>query len=123
MPKVTFQPTFLTAEPVTIEVDSGVTIQQAAYAAGVPIGDACGGVCACSTCHVHVVRGFDDLAEIEDEEDDILDKAQEVTAESRLGCQVKLPAGADIEVRVTRESEEAFSNEHPEHREAFARAR
>lgn len=115
MPKVTFLPTFLTGE-TSVDVAPGTSIQQAAYAAAVPIGDACGGNCACSTCHVHVLVGFDDLEDMEDDEDDILGKALDVTAQSRLGCQTEVGA-ADLVVRITRESQVAYCNEHPEHRE------
>ncbi|MCA9538746.1 MAG: 2Fe-2S iron-sulfur cluster binding domain-containing protein [Myxococcales bacterium] len=115
MPKVRFLPTFLNAEPVEVEVRPGTTIQQAAYDAQVPIGDACGGNCACSTCHVHVMEGFDDLSEMDDPEDDILGKAEDVQFTSRLGCQAEI-GRADVVIRITRESQLAFINEHPEHR-------
>ncbi len=122
MPTVTFKPTFLNAVDVSVEVEEGTTIQQAAYDAGVPIGDACGGNCACSTCHVHVLEGFDDLEEMEDEEDDILGKAEDVQAVSRLGCQAEVGA-ADLLVRITRESQVAYCNEHPEHRDRIPEIR
>lgn len=115
MPIIRFLPTFLTGEPVSIEVAEGTSIQEAAEAAGVPMGDACGGNCACSTCHVHVVEGFDDLEEMEDDEDDILGKADDVQIYSRLGCQAEIGEG-DLVVKITRESQMAFINEHPEHR-------
>jgi 2Fe-2S ferredoxin len=116
MPAITFLPTFLNAEPVTVEVEPGTTLQEAAYAAGVPIGDACGGNCACSTCHVHVVEGFDSLEEMEDDEDDILGKAEDVRAVSRLGCQAEV-TDAPLTLRITRESQVAYTNEHPEYRD------
>lgn len=115
MPVIRFLPTFLTRDEVVIEVAPGTTLQEAAEEAGVPMGDACGGNCACSTCHVHVVEGFDSLEEMEDEEDDILGKADDVQIHSRLGCQAEV-GDADLTVRITRESQVAFMNEHPEHR-------
>lgn len=115
MPVIRFMPTFLTPEAVEVEVEPGVSLQEAAEMAGVPMGDACGGNCACSTCHVHVVEGFDSLEEMEDEEDDILGKAEDVQIHSRLGCQAEV-ADDDLTVRITRESQVAFINEHPEHR-------
>jgi hypothetical protein len=48
---------------------------QAAQQVHAPEGSACGGVCACSTCPVHVKVGAALLSEMEDEENDILDKA------------------------------------------------
>jgi len=83
---------------------------------GAPEGDRCGGVCACSTCHVYVSRGFDATSEIEDEEFDILDKAFDVRATSRLGCQARIHG--DIEVEISDESFEAFLDEHAAERDA-----
>lgn len=114
--KVIFLPTFLTPESVTIKVAVGTSLQEAAELAGVPMGDACGGNCACSTCHVHILEGFDNLDEMDDDEDDILGKAEDVQFMSRLGCQVELPSGQFL-VKITRESQEAYTNEHPEYRD------
>ena len=98
-------------ENLEVEVEDGTTILEAAVKAGAPEGDRCGGVCACSTCHVYVRKGFDDTSEIEDEEFDILDKAFDVRMESRLGCQAKIHG--DLEVEISDESFEAFLDEHP----------
>ena len=54
---------------------------------GVPLEHACGGSCACTTCHVVVKRGLDQLSEAEESEEDLLDKAPGLTPTSRLGCQ------------------------------------
>ena len=59
----------------------GTTILEAAKQGGRARGRRCGGVCACSTCHVYVTKGFDYLSEIEDEEFDILDKAFDVRSD------------------------------------------
>lgn len=55
--------------------------------AGVGLDHACGGVCACSTCHVIVQEGLESCNEPTDAEMDQLDEAAGVTAKSRLGCQ------------------------------------
>ncbi len=99
-----------------VEVPVGTSLLQAAVAAHAPEGSACGGVCACSTCHVYVKQGLELLSEAEDEEQDILDKAFDVRAQSRLGCQSKIVKDGVIEVEITRESLQAFENEHPEAR-------
>ena len=52
-----------------------------------------------------------DLSEVEDEEDDILDKAFDVRIESRLGCQAKIEG--DVDVEISDESFQAFYDEHP----------
>lgn len=107
MPKVRF-----TSDGTSAEVAPGTTILEAARACGAQVGSACGGNCACSTCHVWVKEGFDSLSEMSDDENDILDKAFDVRATSRLGCQAKV-GEADLEVEITRESRQAFCDEHP----------
>lgn len=95
------------------EVAIGTDLRTASKTIDAPQGDACGGVCACSTCHVYVLSGRELLTEAEEEEEDILDKAFDVRANSRLGCQAKVAKDGVIEVDVTRESLDAFYNEHP----------
>ena len=61
----------------------------------------CGGVCACSTCHVYIEKGDEFLEEISDKEEDFIDRAFNPRIESRLGCQcVILEADADITVTI-----------------------
>jgi len=98
------------------EVPVGTSLLEAAQKIHAPEGYACGGVCACSTCHVYVSKGANLLSEKEEDEEDILDKAFDVRATSRLGCQSTIKAEGEIEVEITRESLEAFENEHPEAR-------
>jgi ferredoxin len=88
-------------------------VLEASKEVGAPEGDACGGVCACSTCHVYVHKGRELLSEAEEDEEDILDKAFDVRASSRLGCQAQLKREGEIEVEITRESLDAYYNEHP----------
>lgn len=97
-----------------VEVPVGTTILAASKQIHAPEGDACGGVCACSTCHVYVKKGKELLTEAEEEEEDILDKAFDVRAGSRLGCQAKIARDGEIECEITRESLDAFYNEHPQ---------
>ena len=113
MPNVTFLKNRLQPEDTTIEVAPGTTLLKAAEAHTIPLGHACGGVCACSTCHVYVRRGMESLADMDDDESDILDKAFGVVSVSRLGCQTKV-ASADLIVEITPESTQAYENEHPE---------
>lgn len=115
MPKVVFR------GYVEIDVPVGTTILAAAQKADAPEGYACGGVCACSTCHVYVHGGAELLSEAEDDEQDILDKAFDVRASSRLGCQAKIVRDGTVEVEITRESLEAFENEHPAARGKLAK--
>ena len=111
MPKIRFS-----KQDKEVEVPIGTSILKAAQSIDAPEGYACGGVCACSTCHVYVVEGGGLLSEMEDEENDILDKAFDVRSSSRLGCQAKLEKDGTVVVEISRESLEAYANEHPEHR-------
>lgn len=84
-------------------VKLGQSILEAALAQGVHLDHACGGVCACSTCHVKIVRGMECFPEPSEDELDQLDEARDVGLESRLGCQArlqKLPEGGVIEVAI-----------------------
>lgn len=100
------------------EVPVGTSILEAAQKIDAPEGYACGGVCACSTCHVYVTKGKELLSEQEEEEEDILDKAFDVRATSRLGCQSKIEKDGVVEVEITRESLDTWYNEHPQERRA-----
>lgn len=97
-----------------VEVPVGTSVLQASKLAHAPEGDACGGVCACSTCHVYVETGSELLSEASEDEEDILDKAFDVRLNSRLGCQAKLERDGLVVVRISQESLDAYANEHPE---------
>ena len=99
-------------EKLEIEVPLGATILQASRKCGAPEGFACGGVCACSTCHVYVLKGQELLSEMEDDENDVLDKAFDVRANSRLGCQARIVKDGVVEVEITPESHRAWEDEH-----------
>ena len=111
MPKIRFDP-----DGLEVEVPVGTSILEASQKAGGQVGSACGGVCACSTCHVYVKEGGDSLSEQQENEEDILDKAFDVRVTSRLGCQSKV-ADEDVTVEITRESRQAWFDEHPDERE------
>ncbi len=82
-------------------------------AAGVDVEHACGGVCACSTCHVYVHRGYDSAPPPIEEEEDQLDYAPAVTDASRLACQC-VPDGsaAEVEVEIPGWSRNEVKEEH-----------
>jgi 2Fe-2S ferredoxin len=117
MPKVRFEP-----EGIEIEVPVGTSILESSQKAGAQVGSACGGVCACSTCHVYVKQGLGDLADASDREEDIMDKAFDVRPNSRLGCQAKILRDTNVVVEISRESRQAFLDEHPEIREKLKQA-
>ncbi len=80
---------------------------------GVPLEHACGGSCACTTCHVIVKQGSGRLSEAEESEEDLLDKAPGLTPTSRLGCQAVLEDDdAVIEVLIPRYTINQISGSH-----------
>jgi ferredoxin, 2Fe-2S len=109
MARVRFEP-----DGLEIDVPAGTTIREAAEKVGAQLGSACGGVCACSTCHVYVKDGLDALSPLEDKEEDQLDDAFDVRPQSRLGCQARLLQARHYLVEISRESHRAFLDEHPE---------
>ena len=72
---------------------SGDTLLDAALANGVGLEHECGGNCACTTCHLYVVEGSDHLSPPEEVEIDRLSTADDLRADSRLGCQAILQGG------------------------------
>jgi 2Fe-2S ferredoxin len=97
------------------EVKPGFNLLEASQELGALHGSACGGVCSCSTCHVWVKQGFASLSEQSEEEADILDKAFDVKATSRLGCQAILDL-EEVVFQITEESERTWYDEHPKER-------
>jgi ferredoxin, 2Fe-2S len=91
-------------EKRVIEVDpfelSSGSILDVALAAGVDIDHACGGVCACATCHVIVRQGLESCSESTEDEEDQLEKAPGLTGNSRLACQCIPDGSRDLVVEV-----------------------
>ena len=84
-------------------LEVGETILHAAMAQGLHLDHACGGVCACSTCHVKIQSGQECFSAASEDELDQLDTARDVSLESRLGCQSKLlraPADGRVEITI-----------------------
>ncbi|MEZ4358720.1 MAG: 2Fe-2S iron-sulfur cluster-binding protein [Kofleriaceae bacterium] len=122
MPKLTFvNPQGPGSAPLTVDAARGANILEVAEDCGARVGHACGGNLACSTCHVWVRRGRESLPEVADKEDDIMDKAFDVRAESRLACQAVL-GDADVEVEITEESLKAWLDENPDERKRLKAA-
>jgi 2Fe-2S ferredoxin len=108
-PRTKYRITFLPSGKV-FEVDpdclpygrSGLSgsILDIAYAADIPLDHACGGVCACSTCHVIIRAGLESCNEATDDELDMLEEARGLTIESRLGCQCVPNGTCDVVVEI-----------------------
>ena len=72
-----------------LDAEAGLTLMEIIRAAGLDIEAACGGCCACATCHVYVDdKWIDKLPKKMDDEESMLDQAFHVTDQSRLGCQI-----------------------------------
>lgn len=84
--------------PRTIEVEEGTSILHAMMENAIHLQHNCGGVCACSTCHVFIKDGMEHLPEMTDEEEEQLDEAVGLKLNSRLGCQCKIFGDVTIEV-------------------------
>jgi ferredoxin, 2Fe-2S len=91
MPKITVCPhATLCPDGTDFEAKSGSFLCDALLRNGIPLEHACEKSCACSTCHVIVREGYDALAPAMEDEEDQLDHAWGVEANSRLACQVVL---------------------------------
>jgi 2Fe-2S ferredoxin len=87
-------------EPITIaNVQAGESILEVALKNNIDLHHNCGGVCACSTCHLYVDKGEGLIEELSDREEDFIDRAVNPRLSSRLGCQcVLLEIGGALEV-------------------------
>jgi len=80
----------LCPEGLVFQTRQGRKLVDELLAKGIAIAHACEKVCACATCHVHVRSGAEFLAAPDDEEEDQLDDAWGVDAQSRLSCCIKV---------------------------------
>ncbi len=81
-----------------LDVHPGITILDAALDNGIELTHNCGGNCACSTCHVIIEEGDENLSSMQEDEDDMLDTAFKRTEHSRLACQAQVKG--DVTVRI-----------------------
>lgn len=100
MPTVTVlpHPEYAPAGAV-ISALTGASICDTLLDHGIDIEHACGKVGACTTCHVIVSEGFASLNEVDDNEDDMLDRAWGLQPNSRLSCQAII-GGTDLVVEI-----------------------
>jgi 2Fe-2S ferredoxin len=78
----------------------GEHLLEVAMEAGINIEHACGGVCACSTCHIYIEKGADHLSEATEAEEDRVEEAPGLQRNSRLSCQCNVEGDGPIVVRV-----------------------
>ena len=78
----------------------GETLLEAALDNGVNIEHSCGGVCACSTCHVYINEGGNALSKPKEDEEDRVEEAAGLRHNSRLSCQCRITGDGPIVVQV-----------------------
>jgi ferredoxin, 2Fe-2S len=86
-----------------IEAPAGTSVCEALLENGIPIEHACEMSCACTTCHVVVKQGLDSLGEMDEAEEDLLDRAWGLTPTSRLSCQAIL-SDEDVTIEIPKYS-------------------
>src|ERR1051326_5902508 len=115
--RITFQP-----ENVTVEYEHGKlpyqdhgkpeSILDIAINHNIFLDHACGGNCACTTCHVRVRQGAETLPDMDDDEADRLDMAADLQLNSRLGCQAQIVKPGEVVVEIPAWNRNYFSEEH-----------
>jgi 2Fe-2S ferredoxin len=104
MPKIIFLPhAELCPDGAAIDAEQGETVLDVALRSGIGIEHACEKVCACTTCHVYIREGMNSLPDIEENEDDMLDKAWGLDPDSRLSCQ-SIVSDTDLVVEIPKYS-------------------
>jgi 2Fe-2S ferredoxin len=104
MPTITVLPhPDICPQGATIDAQAGVSICRNLLAHDIEIEHACEMVCACTTCHVIVRQGFNSLNELDEDEEDMLDKAWGLSPLSRLSCQAKVGA-QDLTIEIPKYS-------------------
>ena len=97
--------------PVTIDnIEPEQSVLEVALKNDIELHHNCGGVCACSTCHLYMEQGEDLVEELSDREEDFIDRAVNPRLNSRLGCQCVLLEG-DGHVVVTLPDQTQFLGE------------
>jgi ferredoxin, 2Fe-2S len=99
---ITFNFENKTLQPIVLEnIAANQSILEVAIKNNIDLHHNCGGVCACSTCHLYIKNGASFVEELNDKEEDFIDRAVNPRIESRLGCQCELLAGSgNIEVLI-----------------------
>ena len=91
MPKITVLPhAELCPKGLQFEGKVGENICKQLLSQKIEIEHACDMACACTTCHIIVRKGFNSLNQINELEEDLLDRAWGLTSLSRLSCQAKV---------------------------------
>jgi ferredoxin, 2Fe-2S len=87
----------------TIRATAGTSLCEAMLENGIAIEHACELSCACTTCHVVIKQGMASLGELDESEEDLLDRAWGLTPTSRLSCQA-IVSSQDVELEIPKYS-------------------
>ena len=101
----------LCPDGAVLEAKPGQTVAEVLLENDVKIEHACELSCACTTCHVIVRKGFNSLDFASEEEEDMLDKAWGLEAESRLSCQAVVESD-ELEIELPKYTINMVSEEH-----------
>lgn len=83
--------------PITLEnVEDGQSLLELALKNDIELHHNCGGVCACTTCHLYIENGMEFIDELSDKEEDFIDRAVNPRLNSRLGCQSLINEGEGV---------------------------
>ena len=112
MYKITFKFEQKGLDPITLNnIEPNQSILEVALKNDIELHHNCGGVCACSTCHLYLEKGEDFVEELSDGEEDFIDRAVNPRLNSRLGCQCVLLENEEGEIVVTLPDQTQFLGE------------
>lgn len=112
MPQIVVLPhATLCPDGAVIDAPKGRSVCDVLLDNDIEIEHACEKSCACTTCHVVVREGFESLADAEEKEEDLLDRAWGLEATSRLSCQA-LVADEDLVVEIPKYTINQVSENH-----------
>ena len=99
-------------EPITLNnIEADQSILEVALKNDIDLHHNCGGVCACSTCHLYIEQGEDLVEELSDKEEDFIDRAINPRLNSRLSCQCVLLDDREGHITVTLPDQTQFLGE------------
>lgn len=93
MPKVIF-------DNKEVSAADGSTLLDAALDNDVDLDHNCGGNCACSTCHIIIEEGMENISAMTEDEEDMLDTATGLSLTSRLACQCQIIGSGTVKIKI-----------------------
>tara|TARA_B100001113_G_scaffold350068_1_gene346538 strand:+ start:1886 stop:2614 length:729 start_codon:yes stop_codon:yes gene_type:complete len=121
MPKIRVLPhKDLCPEGIEFEAEKGKSVCENLLNHSIDIEHACELSCACTTCHVIFIEGFESLNESSDDEEDLLDKAWGLEQKSRLSCQT-IVSNSDLTIEIPKYTINMVSEIHPKPKDVAKR--